>query len=130
MYGFCNSLVEGRRKERRSSSRRRHITPRRTPESESCKYHRRAKTDTKSYYTGARGVSGLYDLLSRHHRADGGVQVPLGDIPQVESREGRLSGPHSRLQYLVDHEVPPKYERRRNLPDFMIPDSQRATILL
>ena len=60
-------------------------------------------TDTESYYTRAKRASRLHGLLSHHHRTDGeGVQVPVGDIPQVEGREGRLSGPHSRLQYLMD----------------------------
>ena len=33
----------------------------------------------------AKRISGLHDLLSRHHRTSGeGVQVPVGDIPQAE----------------------------------------------
>ena len=48
---------------------------------------------------GTKRVSGLHNLLSRHHRTNGeGVQVPVGDIPQVEGREGRVGGPRSRLQ--------------------------------
>ena len=35
--------------------------------------------------------SGLHDQLSRHHRPNGKcIQVPVGDISQVEGREGRL----------------------------------------
>ena len=49
------------------------------------------------------------DLVSRHHRTNGeGVKMPVDDISQVEGREGRLGGPRPRLQYLVDHAVPPK----------------------
>ena len=47
------------------------------------------------------------DLVSRHHRTNGkGVQIPVGDISQVEGREGRLGGQRSRLQYLVNCAVP------------------------
>ena len=60
----------------------------------------------ESYYTRAKRTGGLHDLLSRHHRTNGeGVQVPVGDIPQVEGG-GQLEGPRSRLQYLVDRAVP------------------------
>ena len=49
------------------------------------------KTDTGSYYTGAKRVSGLHNLLSCHHRSNGkGVQVPVGDISRVEGGECRL----------------------------------------
>ena len=49
------------------------------------------------------------DLVSRRHKTNGeGVQTPVGDILQVKGREGRLGGPRSCLQYLVDHTVPPE----------------------
>ena len=48
------------------------------------------KTDMESYYTGAKRVSRLHDLLSRHHRSnENGVQVLVGDTSQVGG-EGRL----------------------------------------
>ena len=49
------------------------------------------KTSTESYYTGAKSVSGLHDLLSCHHRSNGErIQVLVGDTSQVEGGEGRL----------------------------------------
>ena len=49
------------------------------------------KTDMESYYTGAKRVSRLHDLLNRHHRPNGKlVQVRVGDISQVGGGEGRL----------------------------------------
>ena len=65
------------------------------------------KKQYESYYTKAKRVSELHDLLGCHHRANGeGVQMPVGDILQVESREGRWGGPRSRLLYLLDRWVP------------------------
>ena len=56
--------------------------------------------------------------------------MPVGDIPQIEGHEGGLSGPPSRLQYLMDHAVPLNQQRHHYLPDFMSSDSQRPTFLL
>ena len=81
------------------------------------------KTDTESYYAGAEKVSGLNDLLSRQHRPDGKhTQVPVGDIPEVKRREGQLERPSPRLQYLMDHVIPPEQQGSSDLPDFMSPD--------
>ena len=39
------------------------------------------KDRNESYYTGVIRISGLHDLLSRHHRPNGeGMQMPVGDI--------------------------------------------------
>ena len=49
-------------------------------------------TDRESYYTGAKNINELHDLLSRHHRSSGKrIQVPVDDISQVEEGEGRLA---------------------------------------
>ena len=49
------------------------------------------RTNMESYYTGAKTVNGLQDLLSCHHRSNGKrIQVPVGDISQVEGGEGKL----------------------------------------
>ena len=45
------------------------------------------KIDMESYYTEVKRVSGLHDVLSRHHRPDG---ERVGDISQVGGGEGRL----------------------------------------
>ena len=83
-----------------------------------------------SYYTGAKRVSRLHDLLSCHHGTNGeGVQMPVGDISQVGGWECRLGRPHTRLQNLVDHAVLLEEQRRRNLSGFVGPNSQRTTIL-
>ena len=64
------------------------------------------KTDTESYYTRAKSISGLHDLLSRHRRPNGKrVQVPVGDI---SGRRRRLS---PRLQYLADRAISLKHQR-------------------
>ena len=55
------------------------------------KYSGNVRLQTESYYTGAKRVSWLHNLLIHHHRPNGKcIQVPVGDISQVEGGEGRL----------------------------------------
>ena len=61
----------------------------------------------------------LHDLLSCHHRPNGGAQIPVGDISQVQSRKRGLGGPSTHLQDLLDCTFPSKEERSTNLSDFV-----------
>ena len=64
-------------------------------------------THTESYYTGAERVSGLHDLLSLHHTPNGKrIQVPAGDISEVEGGEGQPGRPSLCLQHLMARPVP------------------------
>ena len=48
-------------------------------------HHRPPRKAEKSYYKGSKRASGLPNLLSCHHRADGkGSHMPVGDNLEVE----------------------------------------------
>ena len=49
---------------------------------------------------------GLNQGLCRHHRAQvEGVEGPMGKVPQVVARKGRMPAPRTRLQHLVDRKI-------------------------
>ena len=88
-----------------------------------CRYEPPRKTEIESYHTRAKKVSGLHDLMSRHHRINGEhIQIPVGEISKVEGGKGRQRRPSSSLQYQMDCTVPPEQQRSSNLPDFMCLD--------
>ena len=51
--------------------------------------------------------------LRSHHKAQvEGVEGPMGNVPQVAARKGRVLAPLIRLQHLVDSEVLLKKKKR------------------
>ena len=96
-----------------------------------CRYKPPRKTDMGSYYAGAKRVSGLHDLLGRHHRTNGEcIQMPVGNISKIGGGKGRLARPTFSLQYLMDYAVRPEQQKSSNLQDFMSLDPKILTILI
>ena len=83
MQGFCNSLwlkLEGEEAAKKKIHHKVKEIGVLEPQGQPLRKHQK-----ESYYTRAKRVSRLHDLLSRHHKTNGeGVQVPVGDIPQVD----------------------------------------------
>ena len=68
---------------------------------------------SESYVQASR--PGLNQGLCRHHRAQvEGVEGLMGKIPQAVARKGGMPAPRTRLQHLVDSEVPLEKKRRSN----------------
>ena len=70
----------------------------------------------------AERASELYDLLNYHHKTNGSVHMPVGNISKAGGGEGALGCPGTSLQTLLDYTVRPEQQKSCNPLDFVCLD--------